>query len=294
MNNKINNPEEYPNGEKYVVNYLLKNKEKGLLFATHGTNKGVKALRPKMQNDTAIYSLNSGYFRSDEFNKRDSGGKTVLFAGCSVMYGEGHDLETSFAYILYEHLSKKEKLSGFFNIGIGGATGFQCITSIFDYIDIYGNPDSIVLLLPPLERDMAYFLSYGKGFWETQYRDSRDQKDAEEDYKRHVVLFNHIYKMLYLYCKTNNITLISSHWGEYKGKAVNIFKNYQYTFEQMLEILYPDTHKRLNYEMMHDDIYNYIQLNKNMENLLEAKDGQHQGIAWNHAVAKQIIEMFKL
>jgi len=286
-----NNPDIYPNRENTITGYILKNKEMGLLFATHSKNNGIKISRPDI-GDTAVYNVNSGYFRSDEFNKRCDDGKTVLFAGCSVMYGEGHDLEDSLAHLTYQYLSKKEKLSGFFNIGVGGATGSQIITSIFDYIEIYGNPDLIIFLLPPLERDMAYFFPGPQNKWEKEYRDRITDEEAKYDYNKHVAFFNGLYKMLYLYCKTNKIDLVSSSWGEFENSK--FIPPSKYGFEEMLQILYPDTYKRFDRKKIIKSIYDYSQLNPNNKYLIKAKDQMHQGVAWNHAFAKELIEIFDL
>lgn len=282
------NPELFPNGEEHITDYLLKNKEDGLIFAAHGKNKGVHRPREK---DTTIYKKNKSFFRSEEFENRGSGGSTVIFSGCSVTFGEGHDLKDSYAYQVYTQLSKKQKMSGFFNIGVPGATGLQAITSIFDYIEIYGNPDIIIILFPPLERDMSYFIG-GPNFFEFQYRDQRDKDLIKQDYEKHVLLFNRVYKMLYLYCKSHGIKLISSHWEEYTDN-VHI-GNPKISFEGMLELLYPDTYKRIDVQKRVKDLYDFTALNPNLKNLMYAKDGLHQGIAWNHAISKQIIEMFEL
>ena len=287
----IKNPSLYPNGENNVIEYILKNKEMGLLFATHDRNGGARALR-KDDDDTTVYDINSGYFRSDEFNKKYDGGKTVLFAGCSVMYGEGHELDESLPHLIYQHISKKEKLSGFFNIAVGGSTGYQIITSIFNYIEIYGNPDLIIFMLPPIERDMAYFFPGQQSMWEKEYRDMVTADEAKHDYNKHVTFFNGLYKMLYLYCKTNNIVLVSSSWGEFVNDKIT--PTSKYSFEQMLEILYPDAYRRLSYKKIFESIYDYCQLNFNKKYLIKAKDEKHQGIAWNHSVAKELIEIFDL
>jgi len=131
-----------------------------------------------------FYKLNKYGFRSDEFTT-DHDGKHILFAGCSYTYGDSVFLEDSWTYKVYSDIAKKEKLSGYFNLGNPGASTKQTIHQIFFYITLFGNPDVIFLLMPNPERD----------FHNNSYND----------------LFSSTC-LLISYCKNKNIKLFLSSW----------------------------------------------------------------------------------
>jgi hypothetical protein len=131
-----------------------------------------------------FYKLNKYGFRSDEFTT-DHDSKHILFAGCSYTYGDSVFLEDSWTYKLYLDIAKKEKLSGYFNLGNPGASTKQSIDQIFSYIELFGNPEVIFLLMPNPERD----------FHNNSYSD----------------LFLSTNKLIE-HCQNNNIKLFLSSW----------------------------------------------------------------------------------
>ncbi len=98
-----------------------------------------------------FYKLNSYNFRSDEFTDVHDG-KHILFAGCSVTFGDSLPIEHLWAYKLYNKIASKEKTSGFFNIGNPGSDAFQILLGIKEYIQKFGMPDVIFVNLPDLDR----------------------------------------------------------------------------------------------------------------------------------------------
>lgn len=147
-----------------------------------------------------FYKLNKYGFRSDEFTT-DHEGKHILFAGCSYTYGDSVFLEDSWTYKVYLDIAEKEKLSGYFNLGNPGASTKQAIEQIFSYIELFGNPEVIFLLMPNPERD----------FHDNSYSD----------------LFLSTSKLIE-HCQNNNIKLFLSswdlreHWGEEEDPKLKI------------------------------------------------------------------------
>jgi len=131
-----------------------------------------------------IYKLNKFGFRSDEFINNHYG-KHIIFAGCSYTFGDSVFLADSWAYKVYLEIAKKETLSGYFNLGSPGASTQECIDQIFNYVNIFGNPQAIFLLMPNAERGKI--------------------NESYED------LYSSIAK-LSTYCQENNIDLFMSSW----------------------------------------------------------------------------------
>lgn len=274
---------------KHITSFLLSNKINKRMYSSFK----YPAITNIIQNDTTNYKINSDGYRSDDFSKSLEDGKITLFSGCSVTRGSGIDLEYSYAYRVYMHLSQKEKQSGFFNIGINGSTNFESITSIFNFIECYGNPDLIVLTLPPIERDMAFFFDSNIEF-ETGYRKFRNKEFINMDFTKYTDMFNKVYKILYMYCKNFNIKLITIHWPDSNLKKYKEIYEEVNNFQNFLEKMYPDSYKKISEDEMIEDQYHYTCINKELENLFIARDGMHQGLAWNYALSKQVIERFEI
>jgi hypothetical protein len=245
-------------------------------------------------NSAVGYSFNSEGFRSDEFAKCSKDVPSVLFAGCSVTYGFGLELEQTYAYRVHEYLANKGLSSGFFSVAVPAYSSIQSILSIFDYIDLYGDPSMIVLLMPPLERDAAYFLNYS---FEGDYKAKRSQKDQFSDFNKFFPFFFRIYKRLYMYCKKNNIKLVSGHWDEsfmaFEGEVKNP-KLDKYSMQCFLEQTFKGSYKPIVTGDFIELIFNYKEDNKKEKNLLIADDNDHPGSAWQYAINQRIIKEFEL
>lgn len=141
-------------------------------------------------------------FRTDDFKQSHPNGKHILFAGCSFTWGEGLEMEDSWAYKTYKKIAEKYPVDGFYNVGrIGWSIG-ESIHHIFMYIREFGNPEAIFLFMPDHGRDMKYVA---------------DRKEALDSY-----VYSY-YLHLDTYCKSHNIKLITSTWAEdINGKGDHI------------------------------------------------------------------------
>lgn len=101
-----------------------------------------------------FYQFNSNGFRCDEFTTEHDG-LHVLFAGCSITFGDSILLEDVWAHKVYQEISKDEKTSGYFNIGSPGASVASTIQLIIRYIVKYGIPDIIFINFPDEARDLV-------------------------------------------------------------------------------------------------------------------------------------------
>lgn len=101
-----------------------------------------------------LLDTNTSILRSDEFISKHIG-KHILFAGCSLTFGDGLPKEYTWPYIVYDSISKTEPTSGYFNVGRPGASNLWIILQIFKYINIYGMPDIIFINFPDSDREIA-------------------------------------------------------------------------------------------------------------------------------------------
>jgi hypothetical protein len=240
------------------------------------------------------YSFNSGGFRSDEFIPLSKDIPSLLFAGCSQTFGAGVELEKTYAHRIYSHLAEKGEASGFFNIAVPGHTSIQSMLSIFDYINLYGDPNTIVLLMPQLERDAAFFLGYR---FEMDYKKQQSAELQVSDFNKFMPVFYRIYKTLYVYCKKNNIRLVSSHWHEtdmlLQGKR-DIEDYNKYSMGYYLQKDFGDSYQRFIDGKFNKLMFDYAETNKEEKNVMVADDDDHPGNAWHYAMSQSLINRFDL
>jgi hypothetical protein len=250
------------------------------------------------KNTNVTYKFNSNNFRSEEFVKEHNG-KHILFAGCSNTLGEGIEYEKVWAYRMYQKIKENEELSGYFNLGVCGASIFEILVNLNRYIQKYSFPDVIVLLLPEIERDIRYFNSPKVSL---------------------TSIICELYNEFELLCKTNNTKLFATTWLNIDEEF--LAKKYS-TQEKLFQIktvnsVYPEgnfynniagvnpyeqihqleenslTFKTLNEKDIAQDMYEYSLQNKGNENLFVAADvGKHHGEAFHYAWFKYFYERYK-
>lgn len=98
-----------------------------------------------------VLRTNSLGYRCDEFTT-DHDGKHVLFAGCSVTWGDGLYEDEVWAKKVYDKLSQQEKYSGYFNLSFPGLGIIQIIYMVIEYIKRFGKPDHLIINLPQIYR----------------------------------------------------------------------------------------------------------------------------------------------
>lgn len=98
---------------------------------------------------------NSFGLRSDEF-KKDHEGLHILFAGCSITFGDGVPDNYVWAKRVYDEIAKTEKVSGFYNVAINGGNHVDIFSQIYNYIKEFSQPDVIFINFPDLRRLADY------------------------------------------------------------------------------------------------------------------------------------------
>jgi hypothetical protein len=103
------------------------------------------------------YTLNNYGFRSDNFKKENP---DFLYAGCSETFGQGGPIEDSWPHMLNKKLNNN---GSYINVSFPGAGWSEIISNVFTYIEKFGIPKNIFLLLPNIERRTIYgFAPLGK------------------------------------------------------------------------------------------------------------------------------------
>lgn len=236
-----------------------------------------KALKEFGLSAYDMFKMNSHGLRSDEFTDTHDG-LHILFAGCSITFGDGMLEEYIWPRKVYDMISSQEHTSGYYNIAVPGFNHAQIYLQIFSYIEKFGNPDYLFINFPDLKR----LISYGVDFNAVTTTVLAMQKSLE------------------LYCKANNIKLIAFSWDE---KTCLDFTDKMDNPEDMLYQFTEDPRYAFEYGFYRfnhkDRIQHYMDFdikNKNHKYsnfLLRGFDIVHPGIAEHDFYAKFAYEIWK-
>lgn len=232
--------------------------------------------------------------RSEKFSTVHNG-KHILFAGCSVTEPRGISPEKGWAQKTFKEINKKEKLSGFYNISIGGSSIALQVSLIFKYMSSYGIPDTIFFNMPGSTRTFA--------------SDNKAYQIKNDDIIRNGKIFNstimlsheienpgsmivaefinfEMYRTLHEYAKLANIKLISFSWADSvgvwdPGVTENLFnKNF-------------DSFYKIEVENFKNFVLEYINNDKNKSStLLIANDYAHPGDAEHAYFANFVLAIY--
>ena len=216
-----------------------------------------------------FYRKNNYEYRCDDFTNKHNK-KHILFSGCSMTSGSGLEESEIWAKMLYEELNKNNEYSGYFNLAISGHSVAKIIYNLFKYFKLFGNPETIFLLLPPIDREDIF------------YKD-----DVCEE------MFFYNYLMLEEYCYSNKIKLISTFWKDYANKkSSNKLLNKKFMAPDFQKNGIFNNFNTIFSPLFSKDfllkIFNYIELNKNHPRLWRADDDdinnyRHPGIETQYA-----------
>lgn len=208
----------------------------------------------KNHEQTLKKEISSLGFRSDEFTTTHNG-KHILFLGCSYTWGTGLYIDEVWSKILYNEISKKEKTSGFFNLGIPGDSIYSSITNAFKYFKNFGNPDVIFFNVQEIGRFYVY----------NKFKNKIHKATMSDNEVLNILAYQHYY-MLEQYCNKNNIKLISFTWD--LDNKENILKKF-------------NTFYSLSPDQVSDFVLKYSTENPLEENCLTARDRSHLGKAYH-------------
>jgi hypothetical protein len=227
-------------------------------------------------------------YRCDDFTKTHNE-KHVVFIGDSFACGDGLEKEDTWCYKVYKEMSKDAKLSGYYNLGMSGASITECIDQFFKYCGTYTNPDVVFFITTEIDRDLRYTTVEQQDFF-----------------------IHRMYYYLDLYCKSNNIELYSFSWLKSSGMIKDQPKRYTWKVNG-IDVLRPlwteqvSNQKQLyNIELLKDfdSFYDYsskemIDAVYEFDNKTEIKtkslwadDGVHPGTSFHDFYAKFIYNKY--
>lgn len=229
-------------------------------FNIYFINKNLKQFGLRSRD---IFRANSEHFRSDEFTNVHEG-LHVLFAGCSITFGDGMFEEYIWPKIVYDQISKDKQTSGYFNVAFPGADHTDILLQIFRYIQKYGNPDIIFINFPDIERQINHGMTL--------------------EMAANVV--SGLYQMLETYCDANQIDLISFTWNDTDNLDPQKAFIEAWAFRDKPGLdprrYFGDTYHRFSIKDRHLYIMDYEQANKShkySEFMIRGLDIVHPGIA---------------
>jgi hypothetical protein len=219
--------------------------------------------------------FNSFGFRSDEFTNKHNG-KHILFMGCSETQGSNEDLDSCWAYILYNKIKREENVSGYFNIAYIGSGIIPQIIKAQEYIKRFGKPDEIFFLSPEPYRS----ISYSKTILRVQHSNVTPEVDSECNISDMLEMFSYnasIVQIFESFCDILNIKLIWSTWASYEE---DIFDGYNFSNYFNLHM------KNVSLENLYEL---YADESRTMESNFIKKDG-HKGIVFHRYWADKFYE----
>lgn len=222
------------------------------------------------------FKINSKNYRSDEFIENHDG-VHVLFSGCSHALGEGLADKERWSEIVYDKIKTETKCSGYFNIAKMGNSIQACVINIFKYIEKFSKPDVIFFGVPEINRSIIFSKNV-QLFKDIIYINKAKLPDNADLY---FDSYNY-YKILELFCKYNNIELISFDADIQSPQTLSLKKDFV-NFNT-----YHDLNSRVAMEYIHE----YSEKNNGKFDII-ARDRCHYGLAVNEFIGKELYKIYK-
>lgn len=226
---------------------------------------------PNLYEYDVEYKLNKYFFRSDNF-KKEHDGIHILFAGCSESFGEGGNIEDNWTHKVYKEIEKNNKVSGYFNLSVSGGSWEAILRNIICYINKFGKPDYLFMLMPNILRFHKW--DKDQGGWQFVSRNYILDSEIDEDRDLYLSVFPYWTLLLQIfleYCKLNGIRIVWSTWYVPEQTNISELKFLDNTFINIPEPgVTEETLKE--YE---DDI-------KNDLNFFDRRDGHRGNFFHNH------------
>lgn len=240
------------------------------------------------------YRLNNCGHRSDDFTKLSKEKFNVLFAGCSTTFGQGLNIEDTWPKILYSILSKKyPDIGPFQSLGFPGGSCFKILNNISKYINLYGKPNIIFVLLPDYIRQEKYTAlpkrlldidtSQSKKFYVNVFESAEERLNKGIVDEEGMYLCYHHIMILQNLCKLNDIKLFISSWDEMTNKRL-----LELNIEGYFDIAYDKSDHFIN---------DHIKDNSDIiekKYLFDARDKMHPGYMVHLYTAKRFLKTMEV
>ena len=172
------------------------------------------------------YALNNYSLRCDDFSVIDKKDH-ILFAGCEYTLAMGSELEESWAFNIYRYFFGRNDT--FRNISYPGADPEKIVSNIMKYVDSYGAPKKMFVLMPEMIRSYGYWQE-GKVFKPKMYRQFKRSPGVEHNEMAepnnvpfHKLALSYIRwcRALESYCRAIGSELYWSTWDRETSEAVS-------------------------------------------------------------------------
>lgn len=232
-----------------------------------------------LKKDSRIeYSLNNYAHRSDDF--KTLGTDSILFAGCSQTFGVGLPDEFRWSRVLHKKIKKVS--DSFYCLSFPGAGFDKIVYNILKFCSEFGNPRCIFICFADYTRHIVFDKEEKKLIGKVciDYKTGK----IKEEYLPEDLMFKAqmAYRILEIYCKQNNITLISTSWSGETSKRMSY--------------LFPKTFKSFDEDDKITKHLEHILMGKNSEEqkdlLFFARDGHHSGILENYHMSDFLFKCY--
>lgn len=224
------------------------------------------------------YVMNNYTHRCEDFNKLDTSKHNILFAGCSATFGDGLPYKNTWDYILYDQLSKTNNLGPFNSLSYPGGSVSKIITNILKYCNSFGMPNEIYLMLPDYSRNVI-FDKNDNSFSSTISIDYFQNKILNNMIPENLFFeFQNYYRMLEIFCKTNNIKLVSCSWDI---STTMLMSKLDFDTFYFLDYTDDDFFGNFDIDLIDKRYHRYAS---------EARDGHHFGIMSHHWFANNFLK----
>lgn len=179
-------------------------------------------IKPDKATWEVEYRYNKNWFRCDEFRKEHGRftGKHIVFTGCSNTEGVGGNIEDTWSHMLYTELNKRNTLSGYYNLGKGGNGWQQTFTNFIKYVNSYGAPEMLVMLMPNVLRNYVWSDELNRWTFEQKHPYSINPSPEHLDkaqptldqHQKYFPIFLVAMNMFLNYCKAIGTEVVWSTW----------------------------------------------------------------------------------
>jgi hypothetical protein len=222
------------------------------------------------------YKLNKDGFRSNNFNKVNKNKYTILFTGCSVTFGQDLPAEMVWPELVAKELAKEKDID-YYNLGIMGSSIMLCIKNILGFINTYGMPNLIIMLIPDLFRTISYDPET-KSYVDLTPRVKEGKVAMEQMMPENIFLQNILnINLLQNLCEAKNCKFLFS---AYDKMTEDVFVRFSNEFPSFFksECLISDKLQVRENDVLYWD---------------RAADRKHPGGGWHELFANRLLEVLK-
>ena len=251
----------------------------------------IKKMSPRskvIKGPDVLFKLNNYGFRSSKFDKLSSSKKNILFTGCSNTFGAALPEELRWSSIFSKKMDVNE-----YNVATYGAGIDLSIKNAMGFINLFGKPDAVIMLLPDMARQTVYSdfaKTYIKASPLWSHLEDKNVDPALKDftigYKHQNLWFYNttLINMFEEFCNASGIKLIWSTWSSADLNVYNRLK-FKNLLNKNLNMVRWQEPKAGTYAQSYENKKHYPYWEM-------AADDAHPGSQWHQYVADTFLEAY--